>query len=501
MARPLGLGYLVFAGVVGCVAGLYVFAPDVPRGWFAAPVRPADEGPAPVLPGDMQVSLEAKDHEAALQTTVRVAAPKKAMPVALVTQAPKPTELPKSAPIDARGQDLLAEVEKQYRGYQWNAAASGARRISEMNVAPAVAQRAKDISAMAIPVGMLFGKLNDRDELSRNYDTNPSLVEITGGREVTFAVPIQGADKDSPVVEKDPLGYIAAQRKLGAVNFLVKGSKDYIAAPLADDKIGVVRLVDQAKVRQDRLAKLEAFRKTLTGPAARDPMAWYDLGRFAYQNRLDGYVVDALHQAVLLDPKLAVNVREDRAGVMYANLITHMKNGNKTQAAIYMGILDRKYKDTEQGRQARLYYDGKTAELLAAAKETQRKADEEEARRLADLRKRAETTDDAVAKAAVVEEPADPEAVATITGSPDEAKAQSLYEQGAKLCSDAIDKGNTPERDQLYLKAVKVLEQAIPMLSKLAEAEKDPAKKQALESKVVEASQMKFGARKNSRLH
>ena len=500
MARPLGLGYLVFAGVVGCVAGLYVFAPNVPRGWFAAPVRPVDEGPAPVLPGDMQVNLEAKDHEAALQATVRVAAPKKAAP-AVVIQAPQPTELPKVAAPDARGQELLAEVEKQYRSYQWNAAASGARKLSELNVGPAIAQRAKDIAAMAIPVGTLFGKLNERDELARNYDTNPSLVEITGGREVTFAVPIQGADKDSPVVEKDPLGYIAAQRKLGAVNFLVKGSKDYIAAPLSDDKIGVVRLVDQAKVRQDRLAKLEAFRKTLTGATARDPMAWYDLGRFAYQNRLDAYVVDALHQAVLLDPKLASSVREDRAGLLYANLITHLKNGNKTQAAIYMGILDRKYKDTEQGHQARLYYDGRTAELLAAAKETQRKAEEEEARRLADLKKRAEVTEDPIAKAAVVEEPEEPELIATITGSPDEAKAQSLYEQGAKLCSDAIDKGNTPERDKLYLQAVKVLEQAIPMLSKLAEKEKDPAKRQALESKVVEASQMKFGARKMSRLH
>lgn len=502
MARSLGLGYLIFAGLVGTTAGLFIFAPDVPRGWFAAPKAPSDEGAAPILPGDMQVSLESKDHEAALQTKVRISAPKKAMaaPViaAPVIAAPVPTEAPKKPNADAQAQALLAEVEKQYRSYQWNLAVSGARKIADLNVSPALRQRAAAIAAYGLPVGQLFGKLNDRDELSRGFDTNPSLVTLSGGREVTYAVPIQGADKDSPVVDKDPLGYIAAQRKTGKVNFLVKGSKGYIATELPDAAIGTVKAVDQAAVRADKLAQLEKFRKTITGTTARDPMVWYDLGRFAYQNRLDQYVVDALHQAVLLDKNLAASVREDRAGVLYANLISHIRNENKTQAAVYMDIIDRKYKDTEQGRQARLHYDGKTSELLAAAKETQRKADEEEARRLADMKKRAEEGDVA-AKAAIVEEAPEEPVVASITGSVDEGKAEQLYEQGAKLCWDAIDKGNTPERDRLYGEAIKVLSQAVPLLAKLAEKEKDPSKREALEFKLIEANKMKFGAIKMRR--
>lgn len=257
-------------------------------------------------------------------------------------------------------------------------------------------------------------------------------------------------------------------------------------------------LVDQIELRKDRRLKLDAFRKTLVGAEAREPMAWYDFGRYAFQNRLDDQVVDGLHRAVLLDPKLAQTVREDRAGLLYANLISHMKNSNKMQAAIYMGLIDRKYKDTEQGQQARLYYDGKTAELLAAAKEIQRRADEEEARRLSDLKKRAAETGD-VALAKAVEEEEAPEQVATITGSPDETKALALFEQGAKLCSDAIDKGNTPERDRLYGEAIKIMRQAVPMLSKLAEGEKDPQKRQALEVKVQEANQLKFAALKMRR--
>ena len=326
---------------------------------------------------------------------------------------------------------------------------------------------------------------------------------ISGGRDVTYAVPILGGDKDSQVVDKDPLGFIAAQRKVGAVNFLVRGSKGFIAAPLSDDKIGAVTLVDQTAVRQEKAAQLDSFRKGMVGPARLDPMAWYDIGRYAYQNRLDPSVVDALHQAVLLDPKLAQTVREDRAGLLFSHLVAHLQNGNKMQAAAYMAIIERKYKDTEQGRQARLFYDGKTSELLAAAKESQRKADEEEARRRDDLAARAkETNDQELAKAIAASKPEPepaPDLPVTITGSGDEASALALFEKGAKNCSDAIDKGNTPERDQLYGLAIKNLQQAVSLLSALAEKEKNPQKLEALQAKIQAANQMKAGALKMRR--
>lgn len=498
MARPLGLGYLVFIGVVGTAIGIAVFAPDMPRRWMGVPTKPADEGPEPVLPGDMQVSLEAKDHEAALATSVKLAVNKK--PVVVTVAAPTvPTEAPKLPIANDKSAALLSETEKAYRDYQFDQATSSARRLLEIAPTPGIALRAKDIITVAPLLKQLFQKLPDHDELSRGYDTNPSLVAITGGRDVTFAVPITGSDKDSPIVDKDPLGFIAAQRKTGRVNFLVKGNKGYIATELPDANIGQVKLVDQVAVRKDKQVQADAYRKTLIGAEGRDPMAWYDLGRFAYQNRLDALVVDSLHQALLLDPKLAATVREDRASVLYANLISHTKNGNKMQAATYMTIIDRKYKDTEQGRQARLYYDGKLAEVIAAAKETQRKADEDEARRREDMKARAAVDGAVVPK--VDEEPEAPAAPLTITGSADESKALALYEQGAKFCSDAIDKGNTPERDRLYGEAIKVLAQAVPLLSQLAENEKDPVKREALEGKTVEANKMKYAAIKMRRPH
>jgi hypothetical protein len=498
MARTIGFGYLLFAGVVGTVIGVTVYAPQTPRGWFGSPAKPTEEGAEPVLPGVMQASLEAKDHEAALTTTVKLVAPTTPVAAAPIS-APVVVSAPAAAMVDGKVTPLLAEAEKAYHIYKFDLAISNARRAQDFTGTPTQMQRARDIVTIAPLMQQLFAKLGDRDELARGYDTHPSLVVLSGGREPTYAVPITGNDKDSPTVDKDPLGYIAAQRKIGKVNFLIKGNKGYIATELSDQNLGEVKLVDQVANRKSKAQQLEAFRKTLVGEEARDPMAWYDLGRFAFQHRLDTQVVDALHQALLLDAKLATTVREDRAGALYASLISHLKSGNKMQAASYMSIIERRYKDTEQGRQARLYYDGKTEELLAAAKETQRKAAEEEARRLAEIKARATT----VGAPVVTDEPAieDPATVATITGKPDEAKALALYEQGAKFCSDAIDKGNSLERDRLYGEALKVLAQAVPLLSKLAEAEKDPAKRQSLEAKVVEANQMKFGATKMRRLH
>ena len=498
MPRPFGVGYLLFAGVVGTVIGVAVYAPQVPRGWFGSPAKPGDEGAEPVLPGAMQTSLEARDHEAALATSVKLAVPTKPVAAAPVS-APVVVNPPAAAVVDGKVATLLSEAEKAYHNYKFDLAISSARRAKELTGTPAQAQRVKDIITIAPLMQQLFAKLSERDELARGYDTHPSLVVLSGTREPTYAVPITGSDKDSPPVENDPLGYIAAQRKLGPVNFLVKGNKGYIASELSDQNLGVVKLVDQVTTRNSKAQQLDAFRKTLVGVEVHDPMAWYDIGRFAFQHRLDDQVVDALHQALLLDAKLVTTVREDRAGALYANLISHLKSGNKMQAASYMSIIERRYKDTEQGRQARLYYEGKTAELLAAAKETQRQAEAEEARRLAEIKARAASVGaPLVAHEPVIEDPA---SLSTITGTPDEAKALALYEQGAKFCSDAIDKGNSSERDRLYGEAIKVLAQAVPLLSKLAEVEKDPAKRQSLEAKVVEANQMKFGATKMRRLH
>ena len=114
MARPLGLGYLIFAGLVGSTAGLLIFAPEVPRGWFAAPTAPADEGAAPILPGDMQMSLESKDHEAALQTTVRIAAPKQTTPP--VITAPVTTEAIMKPNADAQAQPRVVNRQRRVSG-------------------------------------------------------------------------------------------------------------------------------------------------------------------------------------------------------------------------------------------------------------------------------------------------------------------------------------------------------------------------------------------------
>ena len=181
MARPLGLGYLVFAGVVGTVIGVAVFAPDLPRKWLGLPAKPTEEGPEPILPGDMQVSLDAKEHEAALANSIKLAQPKKPIaPVALVIPT-KPTDAPK-LPTDDKTAALMIEADKTYRAMQFDQAASAARKLQNVALTPAQAQRAKEIVTVAPLMKQLFQKLSERDELARGFDTNPSLVAISGGR-------------------------------------------------------------------------------------------------------------------------------------------------------------------------------------------------------------------------------------------------------------------------------------------------------------------------------
>ena len=175
-------------------------------------------------------------------------------------------------------------------------------------------------------------------------------------------------------VDQNAVAWVEAQRKAGKVMLLVKGAKQFTPAEMDVDGY-TIQAVDQSAARataQQTLSSRAARVESDKG-ARRDAFAWYELGKFAYRNRLDDQVVRYLDRAVDLDPDLARNVRETNAGILYGSLVVHVKGGNKQQAAAFMASIERRYKDTEQARQARLFYDGKQDELIAGAKGAERK--------------------------------------------------------------------------------------------------------------------------------
>jgi hypothetical protein len=412
---------------------------------------------------------------------------------------------PKSFPDEDQAKGHLAEAEKAYRKYDWNKAAQIAHQFAKLTVTPATRVRARDIANGALALEKLFTDLDDQDELSRSYDTHPSLVMLKTGKSTSLAVPIVSLAQQIPV-EANPLGWIASQRKLGKVAFMLKGRKGFIATSLPADTIGEVEAADLPTIIKEKQAEFASRLNRLKNSAlAGNALAWYDAGKFAFRNRLDDQVTEMMDQALLLDPSLVRSVREDKAASLFANVVCHLRNGNQKQADAFMAIIGRRFSDTDQGKQARLFYDGKTSELLTAAKEAEKhRLDEIRERNEARLARAKELNDDqqvqrlqqAAAKAAEPEpEDTEPEAPTT-TG--DEAVADAAFTKGRDLYNKAIDFGNTPERDVYYEKAYNELHKARAIYSRLVEKSPNDEK---LQMKLLECNKLHYGSIKQRRFH
>ncbi len=489
--------WLLMATVVLGVAGVYIFAPELPRQWLGIKPPPQDKGSEPTAPQTVKSDLVGKQHavdDALTKPEVSKVTPKPVM------VAPTP-EKPKSFSDDAKAQPILTLAQKTYTEMNWLKASTEARRVSSMAVSPQTRIKAQDIVTGAAAIEKLFIELNDKDELIRYYDTHPSLVLLKNGGTVSYAVPVMSMDDPKPV-ESNPTDFILAQRKTGKVTFLIKGKKDYMVGLLSADSIGEVEEADHAAMLKEKQSEFESrLNRLRNSPLARDPLAWYDAGKFAFRNRIDSQVTAMLDQAVILEPNLVSRVREDKAAGLYANVISHLKNGNRKQAEGFMSVINRRFADTDQGKQAKLYFDGNNAELLKAAKAEQAKRKDEERQRQAALKQRATDLDDKNALAQMREpqneEPEDTALIA-VAASGDEGKADHLFSKGRDLYNKALDAGNTPERDVLYEKAYHELHSAQAIYAKLVE--KNPGN-DGLGLKMMECNKLHYGTIKQRRFH
>ena len=488
--------WILIAAVVLGIGGVYVLAPDLPRQWFGVTKAPADKGPEPTAPQQVKTDLAAKDLKVDDELTKPRVATTPTKPI--VEQPPAPEKL-KTFADETKAAPILEAAQKAYTEMKWSKAANEARKVTTMAVSAATRIKAQDILTGSAAIEKLFTELTDKDELIRYYDTHPSLVLLKSGSNVSQAVPISSIDDPTPV-ETRPLDYITAQRKTGKVAFLIKGKRDYIPSSLPADQVGEVVPADHAAIMKEKQAEFETrLNRLRNSNLANEPLAWYDAGKFAYRNRLDVHVTEMLNQAVVLDQNLVSKVREDKAAGLYANVVSHLKNGNKKQADAFMAIITRRFADTDQGKQARLYYDGKNDDLIKAAKAEQEKRKEEERSRREALKVRATELGDEKTLAAMKQQPQEePEdtAVAAIAATGDEGKADGLFSQGRDLYNKALEAGNTPERDVFYEKAFKELNSAQAIYAKLVDKNPNDT---SLGLKLQECSRLRYGAVKQRR--
>ena len=490
--------WLVVLIAVVSVAAVFIFAPDLPRSLLGLAKAPDRKQEAePTAPEQVATDSQKKDHTSDTQVDTKA----DNLAVTAKPQAPTP-----AAPVAAKttfadesmAGGYLEVAEKAYKAMQWSSASNAAHKIDGLDVTPKTMVRAKDIINGATALDKLFKDLgDDKDELVRNFDTNPSLAEIETNGQASLAVPIISIDNPTPI-DGNPVNAVAAQRASGKINLLIKGRKDFMPASMPADLITKVTPVDLAAVLKAKATELnDRVNRLSNGSDGANALAWYYAGRFAYRNRLDERVTELMDKAVILDPGLVKSVREDKAASLYANVICHMKNGNQKQADAFMAIIARKYADTDQGKQAKLFYEGKTADLLALAKQAdERKRQQAEESKKQRLERANQLGDkDAItqiqkAPAAEPEEPAADVASASTSSSAD---ADKLYKQGLDFYSHAQQLGATTERNTLYHQAEAVFRQAKAIYIRLAE--KNP-NDEALASRMIQNNQLLFGAHK-----
>ncbi len=497
-------GYLVFAILILGVFLAMVFQPDLPRSLFGGdPAKPEALGDSPAAAGNVNGGALGERELAAELANLGVINTSKPPPASVAKPVEtKPTQAVAASSADeTRAAQFLAEAESAYQAMDWDKAESSARKVASLASKVATKSRASEIERGAPALRRVFKELDERDELSRNYETHPSLIRLIKGSSETQAVPITQMNAPFNAVADNPVAWVEAQRKVGKVMLLVKGAKSFTPAEM-DVEGYDIQPTDQATIRataqqtlSSRVARVEADKSV-----RRDAFVWYELGKFAYRNRLDDQVIRHLDRAIDLDSELARSVREANAGMLFGSLVMHAKSGNKQQAASFMASIERRYKDTDQAKQARLFYDGKQAEMIAAAKESERRQREDAAAQIAAKVASAKKQGNEEKAKAIVAEAAEADEPPADSGGPVDpgvASARKLRDQGRNILSEATNMPATEARNHKYAEAAHILATAKGMFAKWLE--KNPGDS-AAEGEMIEAQKMWFLANKSKTL-
>ena len=227
-------------------------------------------------------------------------------------------------------------AETAYAAYGWEEASSLASTIRGLDIEPDLKARAEDIIEGSKRLAALFETLSTREELVRNFETHPSLVEITMRGKPTRVIPIADMSSKTPLVGEDPVEFFRSHLTAHGEVFVIFESN--IASKI---KAGDVSDIQSAGVEQliaQRRSVMDSRVREFEGDAElrADPMAWYEAAKFAYRNRIDDQVVEMLDRALLLSPDLGQAIREDAAQEWFTKMVMAMDGGNDPAASGFM---------------------------------------------------------------------------------------------------------------------------------------------------------------------
>ena len=348
---------------------------------------------------------------------------------------------------------LLGKARKAYVAFDWQLAKEQARRVTQLdNIDARFTRRAQIIIDTSPRLEDMFKRLNERDELQRNFSAHPSQVTVRyRGREMAVIPVLDMRSKVVPETD-DPLRWMQGElENRGEVAVLM--ASNGTGTTLEQKYVGGLQATNiDSQVSQLQSGFDQRLQRLKQGDLKADPLAWYAAARHAYQNRLDERVTELLERAIYLNPRLTQAIRNDKAHDIYLKMVDQLSKGNRAAAANWKVQLD-KYQDSVIYEEALAYYKGNLDELRQARKDAVAKAKAE----AAEIRKarieRAENTGDTAAIAQIKEEPATIELVdegPTQPVSGDVAKANDLMDQGLAIYRAAQAMGAVPERDVKY---------------------------------------------------
>ncbi|MBA3708191.1 MAG: hypothetical protein H0W83_05160 [Planctomycetes bacterium] len=490
--RPRGRGYLLLFVVLAALIGVVAFGGDRTRSLFGLAAAPSEPGMEPGAPQTVETgNAPGTGHHAdmlpgAVATTPRAPAG---------SVIPTPPAAPRTPAMADQTQavQLLAQAEAAYRRFDWSTALRTSDRIVQLTATPETIARTREIASGASEFEQLFKRLDDRDEWMRNHDTDPLLVVVHDARgKPMLAVPLTDDDASAAAAAADPVAWLDAHRQGGAAaRVLLQAGKSFIEGTITGANGAIVK-ADLATIAAQKRSEIDQQVRALTNSErATDALAWYEVAKFAYRNRLDAQVTDSLDRARDLEPDLVTCVREDKAAGLYAGMIFHLKQGNRSAAASFMTTISKSYADTDQGQMARLYYDQKWEALLTFAREAALRRTGASDRTLAE-RVAAAKHDGDEARASELESrkqvaPADD--TAAVPGSADETSADDQFARALAIFAPAIEMPPTEERNRQCLASRELFKQSAQMYRMLSGKAPGNTK---LSMKVVEANQMVY---------
>lgn len=488
-----GMGWLVLAVVVGMVIAGFALMPSSLREHLGLGVPPRGLGDSPTQSQDTSGSTSARSTELearSLDTGKEELAAAKQAKDAVTTEEEIVED---TGPKDQeRGLALLGEAEGAYKSFDWDAARNQARRILELEVAPATKVRAEDILRGADALEQVFTKLNTKDELQRAWDTHPQLVSINSRGQDTLFIPVTDIGSKQVPETNDPAGWIRAQLSAaGEVSVLLTSGAGTV---LKKQDVSAIRPADIDSIMQERQ---DAFDQRLSrlqsSEMARDPLMWYEAAKYAYRNRLDDRVTDLLDKALELNPFLADAIREDKAQGIFLKMVQLMNKDNRAGAAVWMQQLQKYYQETTVYPQARAYYDGNMDQLATARREAEERRKAERQRVREEKRRRREQLAKADPELAAKKEPLvdedpyeEPAAREPVSGNASD--ADQAMSEGKTLLAKAQSMPVSDERDDVYREAQKYFDKAMRIYE--AEGQTD---------KMVQANQFRYACIKYRR--